>query len=249
MKLLHKVLSKIILACVLTFSAVPALCETQNDDTIIVAQIGENGTWATAYNKKLLIDSLTDDFNKFNGNESPIFNENYIPIEAKVGISFANALAIIANILDNSLVRFTIIFIALAYGFWLFFEAYTIISGQNKTEEKVHEMLKQGLKVGIWIAILVHNPIDIFTTVIQPILSVGTIISDTILNAVTQVISSGSTYPDTCGAIHNYVKIHLTDATTNFSPSFTADLMCLPTRISSFCYAGIQTCELLSATG
>jgi hypothetical protein len=32
----------------------------------------------------------------------------------------------------------------------------------------------------------------------------------------------------------------LTNATTNFSPSFTADLMCLPTRISSFCYAGIQ---------
>jgi hypothetical protein len=232
---------------------VPALCETAQSTTaetaeeIGMADIGDHGVWATENNRKLFISNLTYDFDKLQGNTSATFNKDYIPIEAKVGISFVNALARVAEILDNSLVRFTIIFIALAYGFWLFFEAYTIISGKNKTEEKIKDMVKQGIKVGIWIAILAFNPIDIFMMVIEPILYVGTYISDTILNAITQFVSPDKPlYPDTCGAIHEYAKAHIEYDPNNpangvqFPPSFAANLMCLPTRISGFCYAGIK---------
>lgn len=240
MNVLRKFLSKIIIAVMAVFLCTSAFSATSNlmaTDAVGMADIGDYGSWATENNRKLFLNKLTYDLDQFRGNTTQQLVADYVPISAKIGMSFINAFSHIAHILDMSLVRFTIMFIVIAYGFWIFFEGYTIISGQNKAKEKVTEILKKGLAVGMWVAVLAIGPAQTFMLIVSPIMFLATMFSDLILDATAFV--TGVSLPDTCEAIHQYTKIHMSDHAIIDSAS-AANIMCVPTRISGFCYTAIK---------
>jgi hypothetical protein len=240
MNLVRKFLSKIMIAVFAIGICMPVSATTSNlqfGTGVGMSDIGDFGSWATENNRKLFLDSLTYDIEQFSGPSQNRLVENYVPVEAKVGMAFMNAFSFIAGVLDSSLVRFTIMFIIIAYGFWIAFEAYTIITGQNNAKDKVLEIGKVGLKVVMWVAILSIGPAKTFMLLISPIMYLGTLFSDVILDATASV--AGIDLPDTCSAIHEYAKAHI-ESQNIIDANSAANIMCVPTRLSGFCYTAIK---------
>lgn len=233
MRFFTKILSKIIPVAVAIFLTAPCVAASAN---LPMADIGDHGSWATEANHKLFTSKLSHDVEAFVGPKAPVALDSYVPVEAKVGLMFMNAFSFIGHVLDTSLVRFVIIFIILAYCMWIMLEAYTIITGKSDAKSKVIEILKKGGIVFIWIAILQIGPAKTFMMVMSPILQVGTFISDVILNAVTE--AAGITIPDTCSAIRDYAAANISK-TNLLDPQAAADIMCIPTRLSGFCYSAM----------
>ena len=198
--------------------------------------VGDFGTWATENNRNRVISDVSGDIENFQGNFQKNVINNYVPPEAKVGLAFMNAFSFISRMLDTSLVRFVILFIILAYAFWVMFEAYTIIVGKSKLKEKIIDILKKGGLVAIWTGILSLGPAETFMMLMSPILRVATYTSNGILDVVSGIV--GMKLPDTCAAIQNYATTHISE-TNILSPQAAADIMCLPTRLSAFCYTAI----------
>ena len=233
MRLLRKFLSVIIVAFSLMGGITSGFCAETNVPTASeygMADVGDFGSWATENNRKRFISSLTYDIEQFRGPGNQLV-QDYVPIEAKVGMAFINAFSHIGNILDSSLVRFTIIFIVIMYGFWIMFEAYTIIIGESKVKDKLTEIIKKAIAVGAWTAVLSIGVAETFMLIVSPIMYIGTLLSDMILNAVSSVV--GLNLPDTCGAIHQYVATHISD-TNIIDPVSASNIMCLPSRLSGF---------------
>lgn len=203
------------------------------------ADVGDYGSWATDNNRDLLIDDLQHDMSII----QDAFNQNqmvadYVPIEAKVGLAFMNAMSWVGNILDNSLVRFVKVFLIIGFMFWIVLEAYAMMTkGDGNIKKLAEDIVKKGGLIAIWIIVLSFGPAKIFLYVMGPVLTVGTVFADLILNAVTGV--AGVSLPDTCAAIQNY-------AAANARPdmlidgSMAANIMCLPTRLSGFFYTAIS---------
>ena len=235
MKALRKILSVIIVIISLLGVIEPAFCAQSNISTTAeygMADVGDYGSWATENNRKRFVSGLTYDIEQFRG---PIAQkqlvQDYVPIEAKVGMALINAFSHIGHILDSSLVRFAIIFIITMYGFWLMFEAYTIIIGQNTVKDKLSEIIKKAVAVGAWSAVLSIGVSETFMLVVSPIMYIATLLSDLILDAVASVV--GLDLPDTCGAIHKYVASHISDNNI-IDPVSASNIMCLPSRMSGF---------------
>lgn len=202
-----------------------------------VGDIDEFGTWATSHNREVVTDAMTHDITEFQSGFQKQLTADYVPVEARVGLAFMNAFSRVGDVLDISLVRFVIIFIIIAYVFWIMFEAYAMMTnGKGEAKKLVQDIIKKGLIISVWILILEQGPAQIFMWVMGPIISVGTYLSDLILNAVAN--SAGANLPDTCAAIREY-------AVANTAPNMimdaraAADLMCVPTRLSGFFYTAV----------
>ena len=230
MNMIRKFLSVILMAACLGGGAWGA------SSNLAMPDVGDHGTWATENNRQLFITELSGDIAAFQGNFQKQVIDNYVPIEAKAGLAFMNGFSYVAEVLDSSLVRFVIIFILLAYAFWVTFEAYTIIVGKSKPKEKVIEILKKGGLVAIWTGILSIGPAETFMMLMSPILSVASYTANGILDMVSGVV--GTSLPDTCAAIHEYAADHISQ-TNLLKPDAAADILCLPTRLSAFCYTAI----------
>lgn len=237
MNLFKRILSRIgicVIALTLASGAGAVSANLPNGGTI-----GDEGTWATPANQELINNSMRDDIDFFRTG----FNQNqmvadYVPVEAKVGLAFMNAMSWVSEILDRSLVRFVIIFMIIGYAFWIMLEAYAMmIKGDGNVKKLAEEIVKKGGLIAIWIIVLNFGAAKIFLYVMGPVLAVGTTIADFILNAITSVAGIG--LPDTCSAIREY-------AATNTSPNMlidanmAANVMCLPTRLSGFFYTAIS---------
>lgn len=233
MKLWQKILSKILITIVTVGLVLPALGATSN---LPAADIGDFGTWATENNRERFIGEMSGDIEQFQSGFQKQIVDNYVPIEAKIGIAFMNAFSFIAHVLDSSLVRFVIIFIIFAYLFWVSFEAYTLITAKSQAKPKVTEILKRGALVFLWVGILSIGPAETFMMIMSPILQAATLTSNAILDAVSNVV--GVSLPDTCEAIHKYAAEHISD-TNIINSGAAADIMCLPTRLSGFCYTAV----------
>ena len=83
---------------------------------------------------------------------------------------------------------------------------------------------------------LAIGPARTFMMVMSPIMQLATYISDLILNAVISV--TGTEIPDTCNAIRQYAATNIS-ANNLLNPTAAADIMCVPTRLSGFCYTAI----------
>ena len=230
MKLLRKFFSVLIMLLCLGGTAFAATANLPAPD------VGDHGTWATENNRDRFVTDVSGDITSFQGEFQKNIINNYVPVEAKVGLAFMNAFSFISRILDASLVRFVILFIILAYTFWVMFEAYTIIVGKSKLKDKIIDILKKGMLVAIWTGILSVGPAKTFMILMSPILQVATYTSNGILNVVSGIV--GMQLPDTCAAIREYAAVHISD-TNILSPQTAADIMCLPTRLSGFCYTAI----------
>lgn len=200
--------------------------------------VGDYGVWSTEHNRELFINNLTDDItafqNKFQQKQSV---KNYVPVEARVGLSFIGGMSMISNILERSLVRFITIFLIVMFAFWIMFESYQMMKATQKSRELVEDIIKKGVLITIWILIIETGPAQLFMWLMGPIISVGSYLSDLILNSVTSTV--GMSLPDTCTAIHNYV------ASSNsgyaiLDSAQTANILCIPTRLSGFFYTAVS---------
>lgn len=232
-KTIRKILSKVLIAILAIVLVTPGMAVTTSN---IHPDIGDFGAWATDANRELFIGKISNDIEQFQGNLSATTSNNFVPIEAKVGLAFINALSFISGVLEISFVRFVSAFIIIMFLFWVSFEAYNIMVGKAKTEEAIKGIVKNAGIVMIWVVVLGIGPAETFMMVMSPIMMVSSAISDLILGAVTQV--AGVQLPDTCAAIHAYTAQHMSE-TSIITPDAAADIMCVPTRMSGFCYSAI----------
>ena len=142
-----------------------------------------------------------------------------------------NALSRISDILDSSLVRFSIIFMIIAYAFWILFEAYNMMSKGTSAMDFGVDAVKKGAVIAIWSIVLAFGPAQIFMWVMGPIIGVAAYLSDLILNAVSNV--AGFEIPDTCAAIHAYTAANISENMI-MDAKTAGDLLCVPTRLSGF---------------
>lgn len=273
-KCIRKFLSLIMVAVVavgICTSGFAAISNLQSTSTTVTEQelgmpdIGDYGTWTTENNKNLILNNIRQDVEKFSGTEQNQSTESYecdntyVPLEAKVGLAFMNAFSHVAEILDDSLVRFTILFIVIMYGLWILFEAYTLIIGQNTVKEKVFEMAKVGAKVAIWAVVLSVGPAKMFLWVTSIIMEIGTMFANVVLEATTEIAGLNSeTLCNTCDAIKEYAVKNFADNNNNnifvtareyiiddqerikSAAHDAANIMCVPTVLSGFCMYAIK---------
>lgn len=231
---MRKIFSKLMVAVVGLFLATGAFCAT----TLPTASsdIGDFGTWATENNREVLVGEISGDLEAFQSGFEKQLVADYVPIEAKVGLAFMNAMALVGRVLEISLVRFMLIFIIIAYAFWIAFEAYQIINGTADVKKTIEGIVKKGGLIVIWAIILQFGAAQIFMFIMGPIISVATYMSDMILNAVAYYV--GADLPNTCATIHQYAAAH-TASGALIDADAAANLMCVPTRLSGFFYTGV----------
>lgn len=201
-------------------------------------EVGDYGNWFNQNNVQQFNSTITSDFQKF----EPKLNidaKTFVPIEAKIGLMFMKALSGIDYILQVSLVRFIIIFLLIMYAIWIGLSAYKTIKDSTDYKTVFYDIFKQGIILAIWILVLNYGPAKIFVAVVSPILSLGTYLSDFILNTVANTHKIN--IPDTCAAIHNYVNNDSGAGKLLFDADTAANIMCLPSRISVFFYHAVGT--------
>lgn len=192
----------------------------------------QSPNWITEAGISKFKSNITSDIEYVeNSFENKQLVKDYVPIEAKVGLAFMNAMSLVGEVLDNSLVRFVIIFLIIAYGFWIFFDTYNAMKSGKNMMDLAEIFVKKVIVLAIWIMVLNFGAGKIFMWIMGPIVTVGTYMSDLILNAVS--MSAGVTIPDTCSAIHEYTAAH-TSARMLLDADVAADIMCVPTRLSGF---------------
>lgn len=190
------------------------------------SDIGNYGLWATEHNRQLLINNLSTDISSFQGNTQKAIVGDYVPVEARVGKALIGALDRVGQALQRSLFDFVRVLLVALFAFWLAFEAYNLIQSKGDSKKLVLDIAKKTMLISIWIWVLGNNPGQIFMTIFGPIISVGSYASDLILNSITN--AAGTSLPDTCNAIRDFVG--------SANNTYTADLLCMPTRLSGFFY-------------
>ena len=231
---IRKFLPRLLLGIFLVVFCNSAIGATSN----FLPDIGDAGSYATENNKAMFTGQMSEDIEQFSGEFQKQLVADYVPIEAKVGIAFMNAMSRVADVIDSSLGRFIIIFIIVMYAFWIIFETYKMMTdGQGKVQELFISIAKKGFFILVWSIVLNYGPAQIFMWVMGPIIGVGSYLSDLILNSVAQ--SSGAYLPDTCAAIREYAVAHTSGANMVDTDS-VANILCLPTRLSGFCYTAIS---------
>ena len=226
----HRFLSKILIAI---FAGCVAFGGNAYAD-FNLPEISIENQWATAENLATIHDTIKGDTRVFSSKAQ--LADDFVPIEAKIGLAFMNSLSYVADSLQRSLMPFIFAFILIMFGFWAGFEIYNSIQGDNDVKKLVTSLVKKGGIVAIWLMILVFGPIELFSIIIAPIISIGTFLADTILDAGTAF--AGIKLPDTCSAIHEYAQAN-TNANNILNPDMAATLLCIPTRLSGFCYTMI----------
>lgn len=229
LKSICKFLSILLIAVTFTGGANAAL-------NIPTGDIGDFGSWATDINRDLIVASMQNDAEEFIPDTSTQLVDNYVPIEAKVGFAFMHAMSYVADVIDKALAPFAISFIVLMYLFWVMGEAYNNMKKGWDIKKLGKEIMIKTLKVGIWIAVLNFGPAKLFSMIMVPILRIGTLTADAILNTAAHVVDIE--LPDTCAAINNYVSSNAVDKSV-LDANTAAHILCLPTRLSGYFTSGI----------
>ena len=227
MKKIKCIFSKIIIAVMAMVIILPSATYAATSN-LPMADVGDYGNWATPDNIDLFKTDITHDMEQFQ--PEPIVSD-YVPFEAKIGLAMMNGFSIVADVLDSSLVRFAIIFMIIAYIFWSIFEAYNMMKNGSSAMDFGVNLVKKGGVILIWIIILNFGPAQVFMWIMGPIISVGTYMSNLILNAIAGAI--GTELPDTCAAIRDYAAAN-TSRNMLIDANAAADILCVPTRLSGF---------------
>lgn len=205
-------------------------------DNLPNGEVGEYGNWVNKTNIEAFNQNLSKDAIAYqNQFQSYISTSDFVPVEAKVGLVFMKALSAIDYVLQTSLVRFTIVFLIIAYMFWIGLEAYKMIRESTNYKTVFFDIFKKGFIIAIWLLVLNYGPAKIFGIIISPILGVGIYLSNFILNTIADTYHIN--IPDTCATIHQYVDANagqlLVDSDT------AANIMCLPARLSVYFYHAV----------
>lgn len=200
--------------------------------------VGEYGNLFNETNIKTTTETISTDFEKFNPNIN-VESKTFVPLEAKLGLMLMKALSSIDVIFTNSLVRFIIIFLLVAYAAWVGLTAYKMIKESGDYKTVLYNVFKQGITIAVWILILNYGIANIFDMIVSPVLNLGAYLSDIILNAVAETYKVK--IPDTCAAIHNYVNNTETTGKLLIDNGTAANIMCLPARVSVYFYHAVGT--------
>jgi GTP-binding protein EngB required for normal cell division len=231
---IRELFRKICIIIIALFIATPGFAES--DD------IGDYGTWATEKNITMVKDNMKNELNNF-GPKDTVINDNFVPLDAKIGLAFIGGMSKVGKALDMSLVRFAILFMLIAYAFWVSFEAYNLILAKENVSKSIKNIAIKGMWIAIWIAILNAGIAEIFMTIMGPVISLGTFISQTILDSVTSL--TGQHLINNCAAIKQYAAntlAHTNGAgfapgtldSVKISSESAAELLCLPAQMSAF---------------
>ena len=231
---IRELFRKICIIIIALFIATPGFAES--DD------IGDYGTWATETNIAMVKDNMKNELNNF-GPKDTVINDNFVPLDAKIGLAFMGGMSKVGKALDMSLVRFAILFILIAYAFWVSFEAYNLILAKENVNKSIKNIVIKGMWIAIWIAILNAGIAEIFMTIMAPVISLGTFISQTILDSVTSL--TGQHLINNCAAIKQYAANSLAHTngagfapetldSVKISSESAAELLCLPAQMSAF---------------
>lgn len=207
-----------------------------------LGDVTEYGNWINAENMEKFNAAVSSDMDKFqSGFQQNLESDTFVPIEAQIGFAFMKALSSIDYVLQISLVRFTIMFLFIMYAFWIASEAYKMIRETSDYKKVFFEIFKKGFIIAIWVLILYYGPAKIFVMLINPILALGTGLSDFILNTTAEMFNID--IPNTCSAIHDYVNQNAVTGIANgenaaliVPPETAANIMCLPARVSVYFY-------------
>jgi len=218
--------------CIYLCSMLYALCSVSAQaETNLPSpgEIGPYGFWSNEHNKELLTNNLSADLEDFQGGiQQNIASKDYIPIEAKVGKAFVSALDTVGKALGNSLFHFVQILLVALLGFWILFETYNMMQGDGDVKKLAQELAKKVILVSVWLWVLSNNPGNIFMFIFGSIITAGAMMSNLILDSIT-----GAASVDTCGSIREFVG---NTGNSIVSSHYTADLLCMPTRLSGFFY-------------
>lgn len=234
MRVIRKILS-LLFVCIL---CIGCLCNVSYAEANApFGEIGDYGNWVTEANMSQYHDSMTNDMTQFQDNfQNNLKSTTYIPPEVRLGLMFMKAMYAIDAMLQMSLVRFTIVFLLVMYAFWIALEAYKMIRESGDYKSVLYTIFIKGINVTCWILILNYGPAKVFMLIINPIIDIGTYLSDFILNAVAKTYNV--VIPDSCAAIHQFVDEHNTGKLL-IDANSAANIMCLPSRISVFFYHAI----------
>jgi len=235
-KYVRKILSKIFIAIVCATISYTAVAATN----IPTGEIGEYGTWMTETNRDTFVNTLVGqdgDLVAFQSEFQKQLVRDYVPVEARVGIAMMNGLNIVAKILDSTLVRFMVIFIIIMYAFWIMLEAYNMMTTDSNVKKLIKSIVNKTVWLIVWLTVLEIGPAQLFMFVVGPIITLGTILSDFILNAITK--TAGIVIPDTCSAIRDYAAA-TTPQNMIIDATAAADVLCVPTRLSGFFVTAIS---------
>lgn len=228
---IRKIISKF-LVCILCLLCLHGVSFAESN--IPSGDIDEYGDWLTEDNMEKVNANLSSNLTSFQHNfQASVNDTTFVPIEAKIGLVFMRALSSVDSVLQNSLVHFTIIFLFIMYAFWVALEAYKLIRDSNDYKKALYDIFTKGINIAVWVMILNYGPAKIFNMIITPIISIGTYLSDFILNTVSKTYDI--VIPDTCTAIHDYVNSNASGKMLIDSDA-AANIMCLPARISVFFY-------------
>ena len=206
-------------------------------DNLTHGDVGDFGTWATDANREMFISNLGSDLNSFESGFQKQYIDTGVPIEAKIGMAFMNALSHVAKVLDMSLVRYINIFLLVAYMFWVMFEAYRAMTdAKGNIRETVEKVLRKGVILGFWLILLDGELQKLFGYLMGPIVWVGSYVANFILDAVAN--AGGFALSNSCEAVQQYAVANASDALVT-DAKFAGQILCLPTRLSSFYYAAI----------
>ncbi|MBO7644713.1 MAG: hypothetical protein J6S57_00200 [Alphaproteobacteria bacterium] len=191
-------------------------------------------TWINQDNMEKFSESVSGDLNEFQQNfETTVKSPGFVPIEVKIGLALMKAFYNISEVLQMSLVPFTKIFLLVMYAFWIAIEAYKLFRDSGDYKSVLYDVFKKGFIIIVWLMILNYGFEKIFVMIISPIISIGTMLSDFILDTTAKTYDTN--IPDTCAAIHNYINAHSTGKLL-IDTNAAADIMCLPGRISTYFY-------------
>ena len=202
----------------------------------IPGAIAEYGHWNTDETLRPMVDGIRSDIAAFEaGFAEQVFTQGdqFVPPEAKIGLAMINAFTMVAQSIDRTLGSFVIALLVVLFAFWVMMETYQVMKTGGNIRELAMKIVRKGLWIAVWIIILAFGPARLFMMVASPVIQAGIIMSDLILDTMTEV--AGLHLLDTCGAIRGYVAERHTGAGL-FNAEATADMLCIPTRLSGFFY-------------
>lgn len=232
--LMRKFLLKVCILFGLVF-CMPVFAASSN--VMAVADIGEYGAWNTENNREIMLSQVGNDMNAISSMVERQTVASYVPVESKVGLAFMNAFTHVADVLNNSLGVFISVFISIAFGLWLMLEGYNIMIGKDTINKKLPDILKHGIAVAVWVGVLSIGPGRVFGFVLSPIMMIGSVLSDTVLNSVGAFLNTSM--PDTCSAIGAYVASEISPNNI-LDANAATNLLCVPSQLSGLCYTAIS---------
>ena len=151
----------------------PSFAPTFNLDTNSEV-IGEYGSWATEQNRNTIVENIKREATEFQAGYQQEYERTGVPVEARLGLVFMNALSKIVDVLDNSLVRFVNMFLIVAYLFWVMIEGYRLATdGKLRAMPVAEDIVKKGIVLGIWLLVLGGQFQELFGVLMGPIVSLG----------------------------------------------------------------------------